>query len=121
MPYVLGAVKRFDSQSDVQSLDYLGKEQYLVVSTSDTLLPYIDDMIAKLDYPSAKVDENGIGIEGDGIYRWVYCPLFRSSENMREVLSLAFRPGGYGSAQAFSMRRPTCSTGRARNRRGRNI
>ncbi|MBS1452638.1 hypothetical protein [Victivallis lenta] len=101
MPYVLGAVKRFDSQSDVQSLDYLGKEQYLVVSTSDTLLPYIDDMIAKLDYPSAKVDENGIGIEGDGIYRWVYCPLFRSSENMREVLSLAFRPGGYGSGASF--------------------
>ena len=52
----------------MQSLDYkAGDRQFLVVSTGKTMLPYVDQMIAALDYPSKKVDENGTAVSGDGI------------------------------------------------------
>lgn len=101
LPYVLGAVKRFDPESRAQSLDYAaGNEQYLVVATGALLLPYIDQMIATLDYPSAKLDETGGVIEGDGIHHYSYCSDYRSSENMKDVLKLAFT-GGFGSGRAY--------------------
>lgn len=101
LPYVLGAVKRFDAQSSVQSLDYTaGKKQYLVVSTANALFPYIDEMIAKLDYPSKRIDPAGTVIDGDGITRWVYCPEYRSSEEMNQVVAQTFT-GGYGSGASF--------------------
>ncbi len=100
-PYILGAIKRFDDQSTIQSLDYTqdGK-QYLVVSTGSQLLPYIDQMIAELDYPSQKIDENGSAIDGDGIYRFVYGSHYRGSDNMREVVEQTFT-GGFGSGAAY--------------------
>ncbi len=101
MPFILGAVKRFDAQSTVQSLDYAaGGKQYLLVSTASALFPYIDEMIATLDYPAKKVDENGSVIEGDGIYRWVYCPDYRSTAEMNEVIAQTFT-GGYGSGASY--------------------
>ncbi len=100
MPFVRGAIKRFDSQSKVRSIDYAAEgKQYLVVSTGDQLLPLVDDMIAKLDYPSTKVDESGSRIDGDGITRWVYCPVHRGSEDMFKALEQVFTSaGGDGAA-----------------------
>lgn len=101
LPFIKGAIKRFDDQSTIQSLDYAaGKKQYLVVSTGSQLLPYIDDMIAKLDYPSPKIDENGSAIEGDGVTRFVYCGKYRTSENMNHVVSQTFIDG-FGSGASY--------------------
>lgn len=101
LPFIKGAIKRFDDQSTIQSLDYAaGKKQYLVVSTGSQLLPYIDDMVAKLDYPSPKIDENGSAIEGDGVTRFVYCGKYRTSENMNHVVSQTFIDG-FGSGASY--------------------
>ena len=101
MPFIRGAVKRFDSQSTVQSVDYsTGGKQYMVVSTGNTFMPWVDDMVAKLDYPSVKIDATGSRIDGDGISRWVYCPIHRGSENMLDVLRQVFTSAG-GEGASF--------------------
>lgn len=94
LPFIKGAIKRFDTQSTVQSLDYeAGKKQFIVISTGVDIIPLIDDMIAKLDYPSPKVDEAGSIVSGDGIYRYTYCSKYRASENMNYVLRQVFASG----------------------------
>ena len=72
LPFIKGAVTRFDAESKVESLDYeKGKQQYIVVSTGNQLIPYIDDMVAKLDFPSKSGDKSGSIVDGDGIHRYV--------------------------------------------------
>lgn len=101
MPFVRGAVKRFDSQSRVQSVDYSsGGKQFLVVSTGNLFLPWVDKMVETLDYPSAKVDASGARIDGDGISRWVYCPVHRGSTNMQKALEQVFTSAG-GEGASF--------------------
>lgn len=101
MPFVHGAVKRFDSQSRVQSVDYSrGGKQFLVVSTGSLFMPWVDKMVETLDYPSAKVDASGARIEGDGISRWVYCPVHRGSDNMQKALEQVFTSAG-GEGASF--------------------
>jgi hypothetical protein len=86
-PFVLGAVKRYNPESDVQRLNYkYGKKTYLVVSTGVDMMPYVIDMVAKLDRPCDKKDEAGSIVDGDGIYRFVYYTKFRATENMNAVL-----------------------------------
>ncbi len=102
LPFIKGAVKRFDSQSTVQSLDYkAGGKQFIVVSTGKTMLPYVDQMIAVLDYPSKKVDRNGTAVSGDGISRYSYCADYRGSDEMKQMLEQTFAPGGFGSGFAY--------------------
>jgi len=102
MPFVRGAVKRFDSQSTVQSVDYsTGGKQFLVVSTGNAFMPWVDDMVAKLDYPSTKIAASGSRIDGDGISRWVYCPVHRGSNNMLDVLRQVFTSAGGEGASFF--------------------
>lgn len=92
-PFVLGAVKRYDTQSQVERLNYkFKKEQYLVVSTSPEMMPYVDDMIAKLDRPGKK-DELGSLIEGTGIFRYSYRPRYRSTDEMVYLLNNAVKSG----------------------------
>ena len=101
MPFVRGAVKRFDSQSRIQSVDYSsGGKQFLVVSTGSSFMPWVDEMIATLDYHSPKVDASGARIDGDGISRWVYSPVHRGSENMRKALEQVFTSAG-GEGASF--------------------
>ncbi|MDD3153642.1 MAG: hypothetical protein PHS41_02150, partial [Victivallaceae bacterium] len=101
LPYLLGAVKRFDPQSRVQSLDYsVGGKEFLVISTGNLLMPWIDDLVAKLDYPAKRVDANNRAIAGDGISRWVYCPEYRSDDDMRKAVDQTFT-GGYGSGASY--------------------
>ncbi len=100
-PYILGAVRRMEKQSNVQSLDDVsGKKQFLVVSASKQMMPYVDQMVSMLDYPSPRVDEQGNKIEGTGISRWSYCPEYRSADAMNEALGQTFT-GGFGSGAAF--------------------
>lgn len=93
-PFVVGAVKRYKSESDVQRLNYsVGKKSFLVVSTGVDMMPYVEDMITKLDRPCSQKDANGSIVDGDGIYRFVYYPKFRATANMREVLKLTVSEG----------------------------
>lgn len=86
-PFILGAVKRYNPQGDVQRLNYKPNgKQYIVVSTGVDMIPYIDDMVAKLDKPCTTKDKNGSIIDGDGIYRFTYKPTYRASENMNVAI-----------------------------------
>ncbi len=100
MPFILGAVKRYDSESSVKSLDYKGQDQYIVVSTGSNLLPYIDEMVKTLDYYCDKKDNAGSVVDGDGIYRFSYCSKYRGSTNMKDVVDVTFT-GGYGNGASY--------------------
>ena len=92
-PWVLGAVKRYDKNSDVQRLNYgFKKEQFLVVSTPPEMMPYVDDIVKQLDIPSPK-DANGSIVQGTGIYRFAYKPKMRSTYEMVFLVNLAVRSG----------------------------
>jgi len=102
MPFILGAMKRFDEQASIKSLDYpQGKKQFVVVSCGSQMFPYIDEMIAKLDHPTkGKVDKTGSIVDGDGIYRYNYCSKYRGTAEMNTVLQQTFT-GGIGSGDAY--------------------
>ncbi len=76
-PWILGAVQRYYSYSTVERCKYNkdGKE-YLIVNTGVDMIPFVDDMVAKLDR-SGKLDKYGSFIDGSGIYRFTYYPRFR--------------------------------------------
>ncbi len=85
MPFIAGAVQRYNGGSTVERLDYVaGKKQYIVVNTAYDMMPYVDDMVAKLDRPG-KLDSNGSLVDGDGIYRFVYCPKHRYYADMNRL------------------------------------
>ncbi len=92
-PWVLGAVKRYNVNSSVERFNYKAKkEQYLVVTTASEMMPYVDDMIVKMDRPSKK-DEFGSTLEGTGIYRFSYNPKHRSADEMVYLLNKAVKSG----------------------------
>ncbi len=91
-PYVEGAVKRYNANSNVQRLTYPHKKaEYLVVSTAQDMMPYVDDMIKKIDRPG-KRDASGSLIQGTGISRFVYFPKHRTSEDMGKIIAANLIP-----------------------------
>lgn len=87
--FVDGAVRRANSESNVQRLDYKhAKKQLLSVSMPTFMAPHIDDMITKLDRPGIE-DSDGSLIAGTGISRFSYTPLFRSTSDMLGILTSA--------------------------------
>ena len=85
-PWVNGAVKRANSKSNVQRLNYkAGKQQFLVVNMPAWMVDDIDDMIKKLDRP-------GI-IAGTGITEYTYHPKYRSTQDMMNVVRALFSTG----------------------------
>ena len=90
-PFVLNAVKRYDSQSLVERVNYVArKESYLIVSTPPAMIPYIDDMIAKLDQKGKK-DKYGSIIEGTGVTRISYTPRYRVAQDIITIINSALR------------------------------
>ncbi len=86
-PFVLGAVKRYSPNSRVSRLKYkFGKKFFLVVTTAREMMPFVDDMVAKLDRPDIKRDKWGSIIEGTGISRFSYSPRYRSTDEMVRIL-----------------------------------
>ena len=80
VPFVLGAVKRYAKNSTVDRINYSAAKQQLVAVTCPTpLIPYIDDLISKLDRP-------GTVIEGTGITRNVYNPQWRPGEKLVNLM-----------------------------------
>lgn len=121
LPFIKGAVKRFDAQSTVQSLDYkAGDRQFLVVSTGKTMLPYVDQMIAALDYPSKKVDENGTAVSGDGITVTAIAPITAVPMRCLPCSTRLSRRPDSAAVLLTSTGEPICSSGKARSRRPMN-
>jgi type II/III secretion system protein len=85
-PFVEGAVRRADRESTVARLNYkFGKQQFLSVSMPIFMVPYIDDMIKKLDRGGVK-DDAGSVIAGTGIHHFYYKPNIRSTLHMLEAV-----------------------------------
>ncbi len=81
-PFIDVAVKRHQTQAKVDAVNFAGKkQQYLVVSAAEELIPYVDDMIAKLDRPAKALPDGSI-IDGTGIVKVAYSPNYRASEDM---------------------------------------
>jgi len=90
-PYVQAAVKRYHAQSTVERVNYSPeKKNFLIVSTGEEFLPYVDDIIKKIDKPG-KVDEYGSILEGTGITRISYTPNYRASEDIVRIINLAIK------------------------------
>lgn len=87
-PFVLGVVKRNNTQSSVNRINYkAGNEQLLTVSCPTMMMPYVDDLIAKLDRP-AKVEGQKAGdpISGTGITRNLYPARYRAAQVMANIM-----------------------------------
>jgi len=84
-PFVLGAVTRYSPESSVERLNCKPtKQQFLVVATGEEMMPYVDDLIAKLDRPG-KIDESGSLIKGSGITNSVYYPRYRMAKEFVDI------------------------------------
>jgi hypothetical protein len=109
-PFVDGAVRRFNSESNVQRLNYsAGGKQYLVVNMALDMVPYIDDMVKKLDRQTKDPKKDTIDgsiISGTGIYRFSYQPQFRASQEMLNVFSTV----GFAAAEAAYFLDPASNT-----------
>lgn len=90
-PFVEAAVKRYCSTSKVERVNYpAGKQNFILVSTGNDFIPYMDDLIAKIDRPG-KADQFGSVIEGTGITRIAYTPNYRAAEDIVRILNDAIR------------------------------
>ncbi len=84
-PFVIGAVQRFSAESSVERLNCKPtKQQFLVVNTGAEMIPYVDDLVAKLDRPG-KLDEKGSVIDGSGITNYAYYPRFRMAAEFKDI------------------------------------
>jgi len=94
-PFILGAVKRFSPQSNVQRLNYKhGKSQYLLVSTGQQMMPYVDEMVKQLDIRGLK-DHMGSLVSSTGITRGSYQPKYRSGDDFVGLLNSTTVGQGY--------------------------
>ena len=87
IPFVSGIVMRYNINSVVNSITYGNNQQLLTVTCPEKLIPYVDDFIAKADRKveiAGKVP--GEIIQGTGITRAVYRPLYRSGEDIVNVM-----------------------------------
>ncbi len=97
-PFVLGVVKRNNTQSTVNRINYrAGDEQLLTVSCPVRMMPYVDDLIAKLDRPARVAGGGEDPIRGTGITRNLYPARFRSARIMVDVMTGTGINGGADS------------------------
>ena len=86
-PFILGAVKRYNTNSYVDRVNYAAaKKQLMIVTTPSDMMPYVDRMVEAIDRPGKK-DAYGSIIAGDGIYRFSYMPNYRSSAEIATILN----------------------------------
>lgn len=91
VPFILGAIRRYANNGSADRINYpAGNKQFVAVSCPIPLMPYIDDMIAKLDRDVTGKD--GSGIDGTGITRSVYVPQYRGTEKMMNIMIKAGIP-----------------------------
>lgn len=87
-PFVLGVVQRYNAQSTVNRINYKAAgRQLLTVTCPVRMMPYVDDLVAKLDRPSRIVGSDGGPIRGTGIIRNLYPARFRSGQAMVDIIT----------------------------------
>ncbi|MFA6567999.1 MAG: hypothetical protein WCS96_07295, partial [Victivallales bacterium] len=85
-PWVLGAVKRYYKESSIERMnDKANRRQLLVVNMPAALVPYIDDLVEKLDRPNGLKDEKNSVVQSTGITKFVYSPKHRASIDMLPI------------------------------------
>ncbi len=87
IPFVSGMVMRYNINSSVDSVSYGNNQQWLTVTCPVKMMPYVDEFITKADREikiAGKVP--GEIIKGTGITRAVYRPLYRSGQEIANVL-----------------------------------
>lgn len=90
-PYIEAAIKRYHANSKVERVNHFAaNKHYLIVSTGEDFLPYVDDLIAKIDKPG-QVDQYGSILEGTGITRIAYTPNYRAAEDIVRIVNASFR------------------------------
>lgn len=90
-PYIEAAIKRYSVNSKIERVFYAdAKRHFLLVSTGEDFLPYVDELIAKIDRPG-QPDNLGSIIDGTGITRVAYTPNYRAAEDIVRLVNLAFR------------------------------
>ena len=96
-PWLLGAVQRYRPASMVTRLNYkAGGKHYIVVTTGQAMMPYVDAMVAQLDRPSATKDEASSIVDGSGIYNFTYRPKYRGGDAMITTIIRDTRSDGFG-------------------------
>ena len=86
-PFVAAAARRYSQLSNVRAQNYsAGKIQYLLVTTGEKFMPYVDEIIKKLDQPG-KYSKYGSRVEGTGVQRMVYYPKYRNPEFLRDAIN----------------------------------
>ncbi|MBR7104622.1 MAG: hypothetical protein IKC65_06745 [Lentisphaeria bacterium] len=103
-PFVMGIVMRYNMNSSVGCIEYgPDNAQMLTVTCPVKLMPYVDDFIAKVDR-NIQIDGKVPGdiIKGTGITRAVYRPLYRSGQEMLNILvETVIGAGPYSSVYAW--------------------
>ena len=100
-PFVAAAVRRYTQLSSVRAQNYsAGKIQYLLVTTGEKFMPYVDDLVKKLDQPG-KYSQYGSRVEGTGIQRMVYYPKYRNPDMLLEAVNNILATG-IGSGYAYN-------------------
>lgn len=103
-PFVAAAVRRYSQNSNVRAQNYAaGKIQYLLVTTGEKFMPYVDDIVKKLDQPG-KYSKFGSRVEGTGIQRMVYYPKYRAPQDLLNAVNIILATGigsGYANNGAL--------------------
>lgn len=92
LPYVFAAVTRYSKKSNVQrvtSSSGPNAPEGLLVSTGRDFMPYVDDLVARIDKPGKK-DKSGSLIEGTGITRVAYTPKYRAARDFPALFQTIF-------------------------------
>jgi len=90
-PFILAAVTRYNARSQVDRVNNNeANKHYLLVSTGEDFIPYVDKLIAGLDVPG-KADEFGSVIEGTGVTRVTYHPSYRLGTEMLRIINAGLR------------------------------
>ena len=99
LPFINAAVKRYSTRSIVQRVPASGKggTGALLVTTDVNFMPFVADLIAKIDKPG-KADRFGSLIEGTGITRIAYSPKYRAAEDFVKLINGVF---GSSEGRAF--------------------
>lgn len=96
-PWIQGAVLRYNAASNCQRLNYkAGKKQWIVVTTGNEMMPYVDKMVETLDRPIKGERKGASIVDGSGIYRFTYRPKHRANDDMISVVLRDMRSDGSG-------------------------
>ncbi len=93
-PWVDAAAKRYTDQSTLCRISIPTlSECWVGVTTATEMMPYIDDLVAKLDRPG-KMGPDGSLIEGTGVTKGIYYPKYTSTAMLQKLCHILTSPLG---------------------------